>query len=165
MAVDDFTPDVAEVAAHIRARTKISSGAEAGTFQDESTTGANDQTRPNATQAEAIIDNAVRSLLGRTKGVEPCSADLKAAAKNLAALRAAMAIEASYYPEQTNTGRSNFTQLRQMYEDDVEGYLDSVALECGAGGGDAVDGGAPGQSPAHGFDNEPLIGRRTPTTW
>lgn len=164
MAGEDWTPSVADVAAHIRARTKIAGGKEAGTFQDESTAGANDQTRPNATQAEVLIDNAVRSVLGKTKGVEPCTDELKDSAKNLAALRAAMAVEASYYPEQTRTDRSNFAQLRQMYTDDLDGFLEGLALECGSQGGGG-DEGAPGQSPAHSFDDEPLIGRRTPTSW
>lgn len=164
MAGEDWTPTVAEVAAHIRARTKIAGGREVGTFQDESTTGANDQTRPNATQAEVMIANAVRSVLGKAKGVEPCTDELKTSAKNLVALRAAMAIEASFYPEQTRTDRSNFAQLRMMYTDDLPGFLEGLAAECGSQGGGG-DEGAPGQSPADSFDDLPLIGRQTPQAW
>lgn len=156
MPVEDWTPTVAEVAAHIRARTKAAGGTEAGTF--------NDQTRPNQQQAEAMIANALRSVSGKLHAVEPCSDDLLADAKNAVALRAAMAIEASFYPEQVSTSRSNFSQLKSMYDDDVKALAEAVVLECGQTPGDG-DEGAAGQSPVDHFDNLPLAGRQTPAEW
>jgi cell pole-organizing protein PopZ len=154
--VEDWTPTVAEVAAHIRARTKATGGTEAGTF--------NDQTRPNAAQAQAMIDNAVRSVSGKLHSVEPCTTELQGDFRNAAALRAAMAIEASYYPEQVSTGRSNFAQLKAMFDDDVKSLAEAVVLQCGGAPG-SDDEGAAGQSPAHHFDNLPLAGRQTPIEW
>jgi hypothetical protein len=163
MPAADIQCTVEEVAAHIRARTKTPTGAEAGTFTPAATEEDN-QTRPTREQVEAIIVTAARQTLTRL-GRTPCSDSLKEDAKGITALRAAMAVEAGYFPEQVRTDRSNFAQLKSMHDDDAKALAATIARTCpdDSGGGD--DDGAAGQSPAHGFDSLPLVGRSTPAEW
>lgn len=151
MALDDLKPTVEEVAAHIRARTRVPGGTEAGTF--------NEQTRPTQEQAEAIIATSARTVANLIGTDAPCNDELTDQSKGVVALRAAMAIEASYYPEQTATGRSNFAQLRDLYKEDLSGLQDAIRDTCGGTAGDGEGGG--GQLPTATFDDEILIGRLT----
>ena len=157
MPEHDYTPDVADVAALIRARTKVAGGNDEGTFTEN--------TRPTADQVTTLIGTAQRAVRGRLKGVDPCSAELADDAKAVVALRAAMMVEASYFPEQTRTDRSNFAQLRQMYDDDVTALAEAVGRVCGTTPPGGDDEGAAGQSPAHHFDDALIIGRSSPTHW
>ena len=72
-----FAPTVADVASYIRARTKVSGGKEAGTF--------NDNTRPTATEVENLIEQAVDHVAAAIGG-DPCNDQLMQSATRAAAL-------------------------------------------------------------------------------
>lgn len=116
MPTSDYTPTVAEVAAYVRARTKDDNGAEAGTF--------NANTRPTSTQVSSLITNAV-GVVSRKVGND-LDAEFQDAAQALAALRTAMFIELSYFPEQVREGRSNYEELKALYDEDMATLVSSM---------------------------------------
>ncbi len=82
--------------------------------------------RPTAEQVEDLINRAVDEIAGRIGGFDVISDSNRALARELAAIRAAMSVELGYYPEQTNTDRSAFENLRQLYEDALEGLRGAI---------------------------------------
>jgi hypothetical protein len=109
MPIDDFRPTVAD-------------GNEIGTF--------NDDTRPTSAQAANIIETACGEVQ-TAMGISP-PAYLAEAARSLSALRAAMLIELSYFPEQIRSDRSAYPEYADMWT------VQSQALT------DAATGAAPG---------------------
>jgi hypothetical protein len=87
LAVPDATPSVDDVAKLLRTRTVESGGSEAGTFTDT--------TYPTATEAAALIDQAVDEVLAAL----PLHADPMwyPAIRAVCASRAAALIELSFY--------------------------------------------------------------------
>lgn len=111
----DLACTVADVAVHIRARTKDSSGNEVGTFTDE--------TRPTDVQVEEAIAQTVKLLHTVVGGVGEECAD---AARAAVALGTAADIERSYFPEQSRSDRSVYQFLRDAYTAAVEGVAQCV---------------------------------------
>ena len=158
-APDDgpMTPTVADVARHLRARTKDHLGNEVGTFTDN--------TRPTAAQVLFEIPNGVRTVTSKI-GVEICEGGdvekqeaLYQDAKNHAAMATAMVIERSYFPEQIGTDRSPYNAIRDELKDGMKTLIEAVAEHCGGGGGESVGGG--GQMPSGGFPPATGIGEMT----
>jgi hypothetical protein len=106
MPIDDFRPTVADVAALLRARTKDVNGNEIGTF--------NDDTRPTSAQVVNLIETACGEIQS-AMGVSP-PAYLAEAARTVAAVRTAMLIELSYFPEQVRSDRSAYQYYADMFE-------------------------------------------------
>jgi hypothetical protein len=124
-----YTPSVEDVARHLRARTRDTSGAELGTFTDE--------TVPTDEQVTGIIDMAMPFVSGMLGPVpEAC----EWGARSLAALKAAEMVEISYFPEQLQPG-GTVSALRALYAD----LLPSVQA-CVSSGGEGGGGGADGDS-------------------
>lgn len=125
MPASDYTPDVAAVAAFIRARTKTRGGDEAGTFNPEDSS-EQDKTRPTAEQTETEVANALGKISGKIGAdiAEQYWSD----ASRLVALYAAMLIELTYWPEQVNTGRSTYPQLKELFDDDWKEFLDVLGI-------------------------------------
>lgn len=117
--VTDIGPDiactVADVASHIRARTKDGNGNEIGTF----TPG----TRPTDAQCQEAINNAVRFTHSRVGYVGEGCAEL---AREAVALGAAADIERSYFPEQSRSDRSVYIFLRDERDSALEGLVNCV---------------------------------------
>lgn len=157
-ALPDWAPTVRDVAALIRARTKIPGGGEAGTF--------NENTRPTGLEVEALIYQAVRRVSSAVGG-EPCSDELRFDASGAAAIYAAMLAEQSYYPEQTRAEASSFRSLEMLWKDQIKTLAAAVAEQCGGQGTGGEDGGGnAGALAAGGFsDGYPLIGRDYPVRW
>jgi hypothetical protein len=109
---------VAEVAAHIRARTKDNNGNEVGTFTDS--------TRPTEAQCEEAITAAVRFIHSRVGYVGEGCAEL---AREAVSLGAAADIERSYFPEQSRSDRSVYTFLRDERDAALEGLVACVEGE------------------------------------
>jgi hypothetical protein len=153
----EWAPTVEEVAALIRARTKIPGGREAGTF--------NDNTRPTRGEVETLLGQAVDHVSAAVGG-DPCNERLKQSAQAAAAMLAAILIETSYWPEQAEARGSAAARLESLYERRMKSLTASVAEECGGQGtGDAGEGNA-GAVAAGGFsDGLPLIGRDYPPRW
>lgn len=141
MPVSDYTPDLTQVADYIRTRTRTAGGSEAGTF-NVAAAAEQDRTKPTAEQVQGLINRSI----GRTSGV--IGADVLAAhhesAKNVTALRAALLIELTYFPEQVATGRSPYAQLKELYDEEWADLLSALGIDVEEGGGAvSVDAGMP----------------------
>jgi hypothetical protein len=151
-----WRPALPEVAALVRARLKNEFGNELETFSAA--------TRPTADQAELYIDLAVRGIASRIGTTDDlCTDELNARASGLAALKAAMLIELTHYPEQVARGASPYKEYAALFKDGVKAFLEQVAEDCGGGGGgDAV--GGDGAMPSFDFSSSlPRVG--TETRW
>jgi hypothetical protein len=133
--VSDYTPDVDAVAAYIRARTKTQGGAEAGTFNpaDSWTDDSGEGTRPTAEQVAELIDRTVGKI-ANSIGVDIDEVYWEGAA-DVVALRTAMLTELTYWPEQVNTGRSTYPQLKDLWDEAWEDLLTSMGISTDEGGG------------------------------
>lgn len=146
MAIEDLTPNVAEVAAHLRARTK-DRFSEKGTFTDE--------TRPTKAQVEEDIPYGVRRITAKI-GTEICKGDdadrqasLYEDGRDLAALATALRIERSYFPEQVGSGKSPYKEMLEEYKEAAESFVEAVADHCP--GSDAADSQDAPSSPSYAF--------------
>lgn len=101
------TPTIADVATLMRARTTVM-GVEQGTFTEN--------TRPTDEQVENLIGQASGEV-GARLAIDDLPSGLNGAAATLIALRTAMLIEASYFPDTQDTGQSAYDRYRQLYED------------------------------------------------
>lgn len=113
MAVLDlpsWTPTVGDVALRLVSRTKMANGVLA-TDADGNPV-FNDQTKPTGTVVMGIIEQAVRLLRPRLGEVPDRLAD---SAQALAALRAAMIVEQSWFTEQIDAGLSPYKDLQGEY--------------------------------------------------
>lgn len=152
MAETPWKPSVDEVAAYIRARTKIAGGGQAGTFTDE--------TNVKKSEVEPLIDQAVRRVSSEI-GVEPCTEDLREDATTCAAIYAAMLIEQSFFPEQTTSAGNSFKSLEALFKPQLQSLANRVQRECGTGSGgeDGSEGVAISRAT---FDSRTLIGPNGP---
>lgn len=142
MPVSDYTPTVASIGTLLRARTKTKGGAEAGVFNPASAAGTSDETRPTAEGVMEYINIALGDVSGiigadlEEKYVEP--------ARRVAALRAALLIELTYWPEQVNSDRSPYDQLKVLYDEAWANLLASMGISLDDDGGPAsIDAGYP----------------------
>ena len=149
---EKWSPSVEEIGARLRARTKVRSGAELGTFTEPDDPLG--ETRPTKKQVESMIEDAVSEV---KVNATPCQdkANLEARAKGLAILYACMQIEISYFPEQVAADKSPYARFKELWDDGLPKYVEAVQENCpgGEGGEDAS-----GSVAARGFfgDNEPL---------
>jgi hypothetical protein len=123
MPSSDYTPTVDDVAVFLRTRTRDVFGAELGTFTPD--------TRPNDADVQAIIADTVTNMeddLG-----SDIDERLWPSAKRVTALRAAMAVEVSYFSEQVSTNRSVYPQLKEWYTEDLD-KLNANIVETAEGG-------------------------------
>lgn len=152
-----FSPTVDDVAALIRARTKIPGGGEAGTFTE--------QTRPTKAEVERIIAQAVDHVAAAIGG-EPCNDQLIQSSTAAAGMLAAVIIETSYWPEQAEARGSAASRLESLFNARMKSLTAAVAEECGGQGTGGSEDGNSGALAAGGFnDGLPLIGRDYPPRW
>lgn len=138
MPISEYTPTLAQVASHVRARTKKrGSGEEMGTFTAD--------TRPSDEQANQVIAEAlleVSSVIGPdvpdVEGDDPNA--LRNAASGVVSLLAAMTVESSFYPEQVGSGRSNYAALERRYERGIKKLEAAVNAAGGSTSGDESSG-------------------------
>lgn len=147
MALSDFTPTTAEVAAHMRARLKDDNG----NYNDDFTA----ETRPTKATIESWLPWGARRIASHI-GTTICEgkdaerqAELYADAKDAAALRIAIRAERSFFPEQLQSERSPYKAMVDELVDEVKTLIESVAEHCGGGGGESV--GGPGPLPSSSF--------------
>lgn len=161
-AIPPWTPTILDVAALIRARTRMKGGrqnadGEAGTF--------NNATRPTGTEVERLITQGVRRVATEVTA-EPCSEKLRTDARYCAALFTAMLIEQSYWPEQTMAAGSSFKNLESMFDKYILALKEAVAANCGGAEGEEDVAGDEDAGPAGGYDDGYLlIGRDWPANW
>jgi hypothetical protein len=114
----DWRPDIADVAALLRARTKDDKGEEHGTFDDS--------TRPTAIQVDILITNGCADVAAWVGYDVP--EQLWNEARNLASIYAACQVEESYFPEQVASQRSVWDQLWRRYQYGIQ----QLVLAAGA---------------------------------
>lgn len=157
MAEATFSPTVEDVAALIRARTKIPGGGEAGTFTE--------QTRPTKAEVERIIAQAVDHVAAAIGG-EPCNEQLVQSSTAAAGMLAAVLVESSYWPEQAEARGSTAIRLESLFDKRMKALTASVAEECGGQGTGGSEDGNSGAEAAGSFsDGYALIGRDYPVRW
>jgi len=140
LPVSDWTPGLADVGAILRARTKDVVGNELGTFTVD--------TRPTDVEVSALISQGVADVAMATGSELPAS--VWNDAKSVAAFATALRVELSYFPEQINTGRSPYQQLKQLYDDMLKRLLTAVE----SSGGEVPASGAP-MRPVYNFPVPP----------
>lgn len=138
-----WLPTVGEVALHVRARTRTRGGAQVGTFTAE--------TAITSTEVQNLIVQAAERMGGKLGTVPE---NLYDAASSTAAIMAAMFLELSYFPEQINSDRSSYRELKKLLDEDLTSLIEAM----GSGGSTAIDdqeaaaAAANGQSPYFYFE-------------
>lgn len=130
MTSPDWYPSVDDVAALVRARTKTAFGGEEGTFTRD--------TRPTADQVEGLIEQAAGDIISAlgTSGV--CAA-VALDASGTCALKAAMLVELSYFPEQSADRESSpYQAYKELAEERMATLVRRAGAECP--GGTSIEG-------------------------
>lgn len=154
--LDAWVPTAAQVAALLRARTRGVSSRDAQIAGEQDAFTAT--TRPTLAQVNEIIGIALGDMYGLTEGRSPCTTRLSDSFRTAALYRACQIIEASYFPEQTNTDQTAFDGFQKMWES-ASKVAASIIDQCPLPGEDPTD-----PTDLHGYP----IGRtpvRCPTTW
>lgn len=126
-------PTSNQVATLLRARTKDSNGLEAGVF--------NGDTRPTDTQVDDIVLHAADEVYAEVGAFDSIqTVPLQNAAIRLVALKAAMLIELSFFPEQTTGDRSAFDNMRELYEANLPRLVKAINEAVARGDSVAQDG-------------------------
>lgn len=112
----DLLCDVEDVASLLRARTKDDSGNELGDFTAD--------TRPTDTEVEVLIEQAAEMVLAVANGDVPTR--LYSFGRHVVALRTAMMVELTYWPEQVQRENSPYQHIRGMFEDALEVWNKSL---------------------------------------
>lgn len=137
-----YEPNIDQVARKIMSRTRDKYGKTLGTFTNE--------TFPSNTQVQAIASDVTLEIADVIGDVIPDAfAD---DATNVAALRAAMQVELNFFPEQINTNRSSYAQMKEQYEESLM-RLQRV-IELAAEGHGGVTDTAPSLKPSYSFPND-----------
>jgi hypothetical protein len=113
----DWRATTADVATILRARTQALN-TESGAWDEN--------TRPTKGQVQVLIGQAVNEIAARLGTDELATDDLRAYARELVAIRAAMAVELSYFPEQTDTDQSAYDHLRELFETGLKALIDAL---------------------------------------
>lgn len=134
-------PTVAEVAAVTASRTIDNLGNEVGTF--------NTDTRPTAVQVDSLINTAAQIVVSKIGTTIPLS--IEPIAKSVIAIRAAMLIELTYFPEQTKGDNYPYVNLRDMFKDQLDML---IAAYNNVNSGDVLGAAGVG-GPEYGFPDVP----------
>lgn len=115
-------PEVSDVGALLRARTKSSSSGEIGTFDET--------TRPTDAQVDELIETAVQHVAAKVGVTLPSS--VHEMARRVAALRTAMLVELSYFPEQVRSDKSAYEHYKTLFDEELA-VLAEAAQDAQAG--------------------------------
>lgn len=141
-------PTVPDVAALVRARTKIKGGGEMGTFTAT--------TRPTAEQVDELIDDAMDDVFGKIQPVTEPGSEYERRARGAVKLYAAHLIELSYFPESVNSGKSPADNFLKLYESRIRALI--AEGETGRVQGEGTGGPGGGDSPGDAAWAFPLDG-------
>jgi hypothetical protein len=149
----NFTPSIADVGRLLRARTKDDKMREVGTFTSS--------TRPTNTDAADLIEQGTSDVASAAGGTIPDT--LISDARSVSALRSAMLIELSYWPEQINNQMSAYQKYKDLYDESLARLVKAVEGEVpGDGGGGGTDPqGNPIPMPSFSYPDDPGIGLGT----
>lgn len=142
-------PSVAEVAAKLRARTKVRGGAELGVFTEA--------TRPTASEVDSLIDDALDDVLGKVQA-PTAGSKYERRVRGAVCLYAAILVELSYFPEMVGTPKSPYDAYMKLYESRLKALI--AEGETGEPQGEGGSGDAPAD-PAWTFPEGELLGYGT----
>jgi hypothetical protein len=114
-----YTPTNAMVGGLLRTRTIIPTGQELGYFTME--------TRPTSEEVQGLIQVAVRDV-SRDLGRE-VPAEFYDDARGLTALRTAMLVELTYFPEQVAANISPYEQYKVLYDENLIKLLEAISRD------------------------------------
>jgi hypothetical protein len=116
---NEYLPEPSDVASILRARTYNDESKLEGEFSDE--------TRPTTDQVEALIARSYVEVTGRV-GQDIAEDDrFFGFAQNIVAIRAAMWVELSYFPEQADEDRSTvYKELKELYAEELGILIDAL---------------------------------------
>lgn len=117
-------PETTDVAALLRARTKDNDGHELGVWTDA--------TRPTDAEVEELIAMAYGDVSTQTGAY--LDDRLAVEAQAMVALRAAMFVELSYFPEQVRSDRSAYPEYERMYAAGMLALGEAIAGNQPGGG-------------------------------
>jgi hypothetical protein len=125
--ISDWAPTVAAVGALLRSRTVDRGGNELGTFTAE--------TRPTGDQVTDLIAQA-GGTAASWAGADLAEPIWPMAAAYVA-IRAALLVELTYFPEQVATGRSPYAELKALADEQRKDLAGAISEAGGnpAGGG------------------------------
>ncbi len=145
-----YYPTLDDVAALVRARTKVQGGRTLGEFSD--------LTSPRADQVQVLIAEAADEVTGKVQPVDYTlppgtsynapGSDYERRIRRAIALYTAILLELSYYPEQTQNGQSPVAVYQQLYASRLSALIAEGELghPGGMGGGSGGGGDAPGDA-------------------
>lgn len=127
-----ITPSLEDVGSILRARTRSDdTGAESGTFDTS--------TRPTASEVLELMEQAEAEVIVRCPSdLSTLSDRLVSFARRMVALRTAMLIELSLYPDQSVESDSIYDKLREDYESLTKTFMQALADGDGANVGGVV---------------------------
>jgi hypothetical protein len=113
-----FLPEPSDVASFLRARTYNDESQQEGEFSED--------TRPTEAQVATLINASANEVAARL-GQEVEDETLRAYARNVVALRTAMTVELSYFPEQNDEDRSTiYKELKALYEEGLAFLINAL---------------------------------------
>jgi hypothetical protein len=112
-----YLPSVAQVGARERARTIDRSGVELGTFTGN--------TKPTDSEVISLIRQAGRDVSIKLGGDVP--EQYINDARELIAIRTAMLIELSYYPEQVAANNSTYDRYKTLYDEGLASMIQAIS--------------------------------------
>lgn len=127
MTAPAWAPTLAQVGSLLAARTVDPTGAEQGTFTDD--------TRPTGDQADVAIEDACNDVLGEV-GEIPTA--LEAQAGTVAKWGAAAQIELSYYPNSVGDDPDLYLNLKKQYDERLARLVKS-ATDYNSEGSDSIN--------------------------
>lgn len=166
MPIADYTPEVQDVGRLLRTRTRTPAGREAGTFNPESQIDTPTETRPTQENVTDLINQAIDKIEGSIgpdvpDGPDPDDPDsIRKLARHVTTLFSAMLVELTFFPEQVNSGRSPYPQLKDLFDEEYAQLINAIQ----AVGGSAIDpeGGADHPLPSFSFpDTSWMVGLGT----
>lgn len=137
-----WAPGVDDVGALLRARTMTKNGLIIGTF--------NAYTSPDDVTVMGLINDAAADVQDAIGPEVNVPVTLYPQAETLAALGAALQVELSFFPEQVNSGRSPYPQLKTLYDDKLKRLQNAIVS---AGGERPTD---EAMAPFGAFDGPPV---------
>lgn len=145
-----WAPSTADIAVHVRDRVLTAGGIPVTDFTEN--------TNPSLEQVERLRRLSVDDVVNIVGTLESCTADnisdLRESAGSLAAVRTAMRIERTHFPNEIRGEASNYTALMAEWEEGKATLAEAVAESCGgsADGGSSV---GPSVLAADTFPTEP----------
>lgn len=115
---EPWWPTTADVAALLTARTLGASGEEVGDFTES--------TRPTSEQVEVLIEQSVGFVRSGLGDAAVSSTTIHDSVRALIALRTAMSVELSFFPEQIGSETSPFEALQSMYRFEFDRVVNAV---------------------------------------